>query len=179
MAQMPAARGWKPAKRSSGFSHTRRRQFLRRRSISKARRSQRGSSPLGCSRPSLISSTVARPPSTRRAQSRLKACRLSLIRVPPDKSRTNCATATSGSRRQRARGARQARAEDETVHPCLGMAEGMCEVQQHSRVAAHRTRDVGQHHKRHRARARALPAQLPGLAALARHRAQRGAAVGT
>ncbi len=78
---------------------------------------------------------------------------------------------------QQARGARQPRAEDETLDTRLGVAQCMREVQQHARVAAHRARDVGQHHHRRWQRARPPPAQLAQFAAVARHRLQRAAPV--
>ena len=82
MARMPRAFGVKPSQRSSGFSQISRRADRCRRCISRDRRS--GSSPR--SRPSVISSTTAPWASTRRDQSRLKACRQAPMRVPPSQS---------------------------------------------------------------------------------------------
>ncbi len=75
-------------------------------------------------------------------------------------------------------GARQPGAEDKALHRRIGMAQRMGEVQQHARVAAHRARDVGQHHQRCRLDARRAPAHVPQLAAVAGHGGQRGAPVG-
>ena len=65
------------------------------------------------------------------------------MRVPPDQSSTAPhhlrPTATSGSRLfSSARGARQARAEDEALDARFGVSERVREMQQHARIAAHR-----------------------------------------
>lgn len=65
---MPAAFGAKPSNRRSGFSQIARRAVSRRRSASRA-----GLSPAYRSGPSVIRSTSAPWPGTRRDQSRLKA----------------------------------------------------------------------------------------------------------
>jgi hypothetical protein len=85
-----AAFGAKPVQRRSGFSQIRRRQERCRRSASLARSvvSSRSS-------PSVIRSTTAPCPSTRRDQSRLKAWSDCPIRVPPDQS---CACAPAAFR---------------------------------------------------------------------------------
>ena len=92
----PPARGAKPSQRSSGFSQISLRQDRRSRSASAA--SLAGSSR---SSPSVISTTTAPCPSTRRDQSRLNTRRLSPIRVPPSQSiasRPQAASAASASR---------------------------------------------------------------------------------
>ena len=99
IARTPRARGVKPSQRRSGFSQISRRAESCSRSISAASRA--GSSR---SRPSVINSTTAPWLSTRRDQSRLKACRQAPMRVPPSQScasRPAAASAASTSRRRR------------------------------------------------------------------------------
>ncbi len=80
---------------------------------------------------------------------------------------------------QQVRDAREPGAEDEALHPRAAGGDRVREVQQHARVAAHRAGDVGQHDDRRGARAGAAPAHVPQLAAVARHRRERRAPVGS
>ena len=99
-----------------------------------------------------MSSTTAPCPSTRRDQSRLKACRHSPMRVPP--SQSSASLPGGGERRvhvapaQVAGDVGQPRAEGEGVHlrpaRALGVGGGVQEVQQHPAVVRHRPRDVAE-----------------------------------
>jgi hypothetical protein len=58
------------------------------------------------------------------------------------------------------------------------MAQRVREMQQHARIAAHAARDICQYHQWRGLVAMAAPAHVPQLTAVARHRLQRGAAIG-
>ena len=58
------------------------------------------------SQPSLMTSVIAPRPRTRRAQSKLKACSASPMRVPPDQSGTTRETSASARSRSRSRSCR-------------------------------------------------------------------------
>ena len=189
-AGSPARRGRagaKPSQRRSGFSQISRRADRCSRSIS--RRSRSGSSR---SRPSVISSTTAPWPSTRRDQSRLKAWRQAPIRVPP--SQSSRLAACGGQRgvdvalAQVAGDVGQPRPEGEGVDlgpaGALGVGGGMQEMQQHPAVGRHRARDVAERDQvrpAHPARpqspaaARRLPSAAPRASCRAsRRRARAG-----
>src|SRR5690606_19226908 len=96
IARTPFARGSKPSKRSNGFSQISRLHDLARRSVSVP-----SSAASSRSSPSVMRSTTAPWPSTRRDQRRLNSRSVSPMRVPPDQSLTaaaHSASASSGSR---------------------------------------------------------------------------------
>ena len=135
------------------------------------------------SQPSLMRSTTAPPPRTRRAQRKLNSRSASPMRVPPDQSAT--ARATRGERlvgipaRELPRDAGQARAEEEGLDAAVEAArEGVEEEEQQARVALHRAADVGEHDERAAACVRARAARpREDLAAVAQACAQRAAQV--
>ena len=145
---------WAQTRRNAtaGLSQIRRRQDLCSRSISR-----RYPTPASRSSPSVINSTIAPWPSTRRDQLRLNSARHWPMRVPPDQSSTAPRHLVERDVdvlvAQIARDVGEPRAEEEGVDAVAVVGHRVHEMQEDAAVAAHRAGNVAEDDQRRRPRA--------------------------